>query len=227
MRAGCGALAALALALTGFSLPSLGQAGPVVQVDFSNPGLSPSHWTLIIHPDGSAHFHSERGNAPSATPQNSDSIRLVVPDQDRDLRLSAQFARHVFEAARNDKWFNVKCESHRKVAFQGWKRLSYSGPEGQGSCEFNYSNDEEIEALGDSMVSVANTILEGARLEMLLQHDRLGLDQEIEYIVEAQGEGRVQQICAIRGILARLADDPGVMERVRKRARLLLEKKEE
>jgi hypothetical protein len=81
--------------------------------------------------------------------------------------------------------------------------------------------------LGDSLVAVASTILEGARLEMLLQHDRLGLDKEMEYIIEAQGDGRLQQIFAIRGILTRLADDPGVMERVRKRARLLLDKAEE
>jgi len=32
----------------------------------------------------------------------------------------------------------------------------------------------------------------------------------------------VQQLCTIRGILGRLADDPQVMDRVRKRARTLL-----
>jgi hypothetical protein len=109
-----------------------------------------------------------------------------------------------------------------KVAFQGWKKLSYSGPDGEGGCAFNYSKDKEIQALGDSLVAVAGAILEGARLETLLQHDRLGLDQEMEYLVEATGDGRVQQICTIRGILERLADDPEVMERVRKRARVLL-----
>jgi hypothetical protein len=36
----------------------------------------------------------------------------------------------------------------------------------------------------------------------------------------------VQQIGAIRGILERLAGDEGVIERVRKRARLLLAKAE-
>jgi hypothetical protein len=45
--------------------------------------------------------------------------------------------------------------------------------------------------------------------------------------MEAQADGRLQEIGAIRGILVRLADDPGVMERVRKRARLLLEKAEQ
>jgi hypothetical protein len=36
----------------------------------------------------------------------------------------------------------------------------------------------------------------------------------------------VLQICTIRGILQRLAEDPGVMERVRKRARVLLARAE-
>jgi len=93
---------------------------------------------------------------------------------------------------------------------------------GKGSCTFNFSKDKEIEELGDRLVAVAGTIVEGARLEALLQHDPLGLDKETEYLVEAAGDGRAQEIGAIRGILQRLADDEGVMDRVRKRARVLL-----
>lgn len=215
-------LAVVAFALAAFALPSQGEAGPVIRVDYSNPSLTPSHWTLVIHPDGSGHFRSERGNPSSAASHASDPPQFVTPDQDRNVQLSAQFAERVFEAARKHNRFSVECESRMKVAFQGWKELSYSGPEGQGSCKFNYSKNQEIQALGDSMVAVATTILEGARLEMLLQHDRLGLDKELEFLTEAARDGRVRQICAIRGILERLADDPGVMERVRKRARLLL-----
>ena len=115
-----------------------------------------------------------------------------------------------------------KCESHLKVAFQGLKKISYSGPDGEGGCEFNYSTNKEIQDLGESLVAVGSTLIEGARLELLLQHDPLGLDKAIEYVVEATDDGRLQQICAIRGILERLEDDPHVLERVRKRARLLL-----
>jgi hypothetical protein len=203
--------------VTALSLPVRGETGPVLQVEYSNPGLSPSHWTLTIHPDGKGHFHSERGNAPAKDPQTIDA-----PNVDRDIQLSAGFAERVFQTVRDRKWLNVDCESHLKVAFQGWKKLSYSGPDGQGVCEFNYSRDKEIQTLGDSLVSVAGTILTGARLEMLLQHDPLGLDRETEYLVEAARDGRAQQICAIRSILVRLAEDPGVMDRVRKRARLLM-----
>jgi len=225
MRAGWLAVAGLFLA--SFGPRSLGQPVAMIEVEFSHPGLTPSHWTLVLHPDGSGHFRSDRGNATAEGSPRSSTPSLVTPDQDRDVQFSAQFVEHVFHAARKHKLFSEECESHMKVAFQGWKKLSYSGPDGEGSCKFNYSNDKEIQALGDSMVAAASTILEGARLEMLLQHDRLGLDKEMEYISEAQGDGRILQICAIRGILERLEADPAVMERVRKRARALLAKQEE
>jgi hypothetical protein len=41
-------------------------------------------------------------------------------------------------------------------------------------------------------------------------------------MVDAQKDGRLRQIGVIRDILERLADDPAVMDRVRKRARALL-----
>jgi hypothetical protein len=44
----------------------------------------------------------------------------------------------------------------------------------------------------------------------------------MEYLCDAAKDGRMSQICAIREILERLAGDDEVMERVRKRARILL-----
>jgi hypothetical protein len=109
-----------------------------------------------------------------------------------------------------------------KVAFQGLKRLSYSGPEGSGACEYNYSKDKEIEALGNSLMGVEYTIMSGARMEKLLQHDRLGLDQELDNLVSAAHEGNAVELGAIRETLTRIASDEQVMERVRRKARLLL-----
>ena len=209
------------LTAAAFALGARGQAGSpanaVVVADFSNPGISPSHWTLTLHRDGSGHFHSERGDPPPAAVQEMDA-----PNVDREIQLSADFVERVFQTAQRHNWFNEECESHLKVAFQGWKKLSYHGSEGQGACTFNYSQDKEIQALGDSVVGVAETVREGARLEMLLQHDRLGLDREMEYLTDGAKDGRMQQIGAIREILERLVEDPEVLDRVRKRARVLL-----
>jgi hypothetical protein len=215
----------LAIALAALALPLRGQVGgaaePLFQVDFSNPGLSPARWTLTLRPDGSGHFRSERGSATGEASSES-SQRIEAPDVDRDIQVSAEFAARVFQTVERKKLSGSACESRLKVAFQGWKKLSLSGPGSEWGCEFNYSQDKEIQTLGESLVSVAGTILEGARLELLLRHDRLGLYSEMEFLAEAAADGRAQQMGAIREVLERLADDPDVMERVRKQARALL-----
>jgi hypothetical protein len=210
-------IAWLALVSMLVSLPAPANSDAVVRMDFSNPGLYPAQWTLVLHPDGSGHFHAEGGNKPS------DENGMILPAKvDRDVNLSSDFTGHIFQTVHDKRFLSGKCESHLKVAFQGLKKISYSGPDGQGGCEFNYSSIKEIQELGESLVAVGSTIIEGARLELLLQHDPLGLDKAIQYVVEASDDGRLQQICTIRGILERLQDDPHVLERVRKRARLLL-----
>jgi hypothetical protein len=193
-------------------------AGPVIQVDYANSGQSPSQWTMTLRPDGTGHFRSQMGKM-----LDSDPHAFNTPAVDRDIQVTTEFAARVFDVARRHNRFNEPCEAHLKVAFQGWKTFTYSGPQGQGACTFNYSKDKEIQSLGESAEAVAETILEGARLELLLQHDRLGLDAEMEFLTDAAGDGRAQQICTIRGILERLAGDDEVLERVRKRAKALLE----
>jgi hypothetical protein len=215
MKALLVASAAAVLATT--ALGQAGSAAPTITAQFANPALNPSEWDLTIHPDGSAHFHSQAGH-----PASGDPPQIELPGIDRDVRLSGDFARRVFGAAGRHNWFNQECDSHMKIAFQGWKKLSYSGPEGSGACTFNYSKDKEIQELGDDLLAVAETILEGEKLEMLLLHDRLGLDHEIAVLSQAVGERQAQQVCAIRQTLEKLADDDQVLERVRKQARVLL-----
>lgn len=216
MRASWIVAAAFALSAQLYAAPA---TDPVVQIDFSNPELSPPQWTLVLHADGSGHFRSQMGSTPKASLKE-----IEAPNVDRDIQLSKEFAGRVFAAAQSHKWFDLPCESHLKVAFEGWKTFTYEGPLGRGSCTFNYSRDKELQSLGESMQAVSETILEGARLELLLQHDRLGLDQEMEFLTEAVQDGRAQQVCAIRDILERLAQDDDVLERVRKRARALLDR---
>jgi hypothetical protein len=212
MRAILPVIAALLLAW-----PAFGQQDPVVRFEFSNPGLYPAQWSLVLHPDGSGHFHAEGGTRSSGDPDTIQPGKI-----DTDVHLSSGFTDRIFKTVHDSRILHNKCESHLKVAFQGLKKISYSGPDTEGGCEFNYSSNKQIQELGDSLVGVGSTLVEGARLELLYQHDPLGLDKAIRYVVEATGDGRLQQICAIRGILERLEDDPKVMDRVRKQARMLL-----
>ncbi len=207
-----------ALLAAAFAQPAAADSGPVLRVDFSNQAMSPASWSLVLRQDGSAHFHSERGSAPL-----SSAYEMEPTTVDRDVWLSADFTARVFDTVRRHNLLrDGHCESHLKVAFQGWKKLSYTGPEGTGVCEFNYSKDKDIQGLGDSLVGVASTIVEGARVELLWQHDPLGLDHALESIQQGARDGRLQQVCAIRPLLEKLENDPAVMERVRRRAQSLL-----
>lgn len=211
-------MAAVLLLASGGAL-ARGQAGDAgtVTVDYENQGLSPARWSLELHRDGTGHFRSD-----GVKPRTTGMERMEAGGVNREISVRPEFAARVFRTAEHKRWFGVMCESRLKVAFQGWKTLSYTGPGGTGACTFNYSTDKEIQELGDELTSVATTILEGARLEMLLQHDRLGLDREMEFLVDAVHDGRAQQVMTIREILERLAGDESVLERVRKRARQLL-----
>ena len=202
-------------AFSGLAL--LGQQPAEFQIDFTNAQLAPSHWMLKFTADGNGQFDAEGGH-----PAKDDTNMIWAGDVHRPVQLSPAFAEQVFATARMRRFFAFPCESHMKVAFQGLKRLSYSGPDGSGACEYNYSKDKEIEALGNSLVGVEYTIMSGARMEKLLQHDRLGLDQELDNLVSAAHEGNAVEMGAIRETLTRIASDEQVMDRARRKARLLL-----
>jgi hypothetical protein len=188
-----------------------------IDVEFHNPNLSPQHWKLTFDDQGRGQFDAEAG--PAAL-QPKDEIALG--EIHRTVQLSPEFTAHVFTVARERKLFAFPCESHLKVAFQGAKRLTYTGPEGSGSCEFNYSKDKTVQQLGEELMAVENTILSGERLEKYLQHDRLGLDKQMEDLYASAQSHSAIEMCAIRDTLDKIASSDQVLERARRRARLLL-----
>lgn len=193
------------------------ESEPVFSARFENTQIAPSEWTLTLYPDGTGHFHADRANSTAPKPATIAPITV-----DRAIKLSPKFTAEIFRTVRQNDFLNIECASRMKVAFQGWKTLSYHGPDGAGSCRFNYSKNKQIEALAESLVAVASTLMEGAQLELLREHEPLGLDREMAFMVDAANDGRLRQMYAIRGILQRLETDPAVMERVRKQARKLL-----
>ena len=187
------------------------------QIEFTDAQLIPSHWKLVLHPDGSGYFDADGGK-----PSGQDANQILAGEVHRPVQLSAAFTEQVFSIARQRRLFAFPCESHMKVAFQGMKRLSYSGPEGSGACEYNYSKDKEIEQLGNSLLAVEFTILSGAKMEKLLQHDRLGLDRELDLLTTAAHEGNAAEMGTIDDTLTRIASDEQILERARRKARQLL-----
>jgi len=208
--------AIVALLLLG-AMAAPAQQPAMIDVEFTNAKLIPPHWHLTFNAEGNGQFEADAGQ-----PAAGDNYVILAGPLNRPVQLSQAFTGRVFTVARQRKLFAFPCESHMKVAQQGIKRLSYSGPEGTGACEYNYSKDKEIQSLGDSFIAVQTTLIYGARLEKMLQHDRLGLDMEIGNLANEAHQGTAIELGTIRETLTRIASDEQVMERVRKRARLLL-----
>ena len=199
------------------------QEHPEAQVRFhyENPQLQPAKYTFLINQDGSGRFHSEPSDSP---PPDTAGYNPLPQPQDRQVHLSQPIVDRIFATAHEQKLFAVECEEAKsKVAFQGKKQLSYRGPDGSGSCTFNWSKLVSIQKLTSVFESIAFTLEEGRRLAVEQKHDRLSVDAEMEQLVSAARDGRALEIENIRPELQAIIEDEAVLERARSRARMLLD----
>jgi hypothetical protein len=130
----------------------------------------------------------------------------------------------MFAGARKNKLFAISCDDGGKnIAFQGNKTLEYDGPEGKGSCTYNWSKNAQIDKLADQFEAIAATLDEGGKLQRQYEHGRLSLDSEMEILGQMVHDGRAIELENIAPILETLAGDEAVLQRVQRRARALLQ----
>ena len=190
--------------------------GAQIRFTYENPKLEPHKYLLVVGEDGSGNYHSE-GSASSADGQGMSPV-------DRPIHVSKAVRESMFAAARKDKFFAKGCEDGGKnIAFQGTKTLEYEGPDGQGSCIYNWSKNGQIGKLTDQFEAIAATLDEGSKLQRQYEHGRLSLDSEMEILEQMVREGRAIEIENIGPLLQTLVGDEAVLQRVQRRARTLLE----
>lgn len=120
---------------------------------------------------------------------------------------------------------NQRCETKLKnIAKTGKKTISFVlGPSSPRQCEFDYSDDQDLNAAAEAFQAIAETIRMGEQLKHSLRYDRLGLDAEMDSLVEAVKAGHAIEVQNIAPVLQSLVDDDRVMERVKRKAAHLLE----
>ncbi len=73
----------------------------------------------------------------------------------------------------------------------GRKTLRYSGPDGEGSCVYNFSENKNVVELTDLFQGIVRTLEVGRKLDFDHRFDRLGLDEE----TRRAGGGRGRRPC--------------------------------
>jgi hypothetical protein len=197
--------------------PPGAQTAAQIRFTYENPKLEPHKYVLVVGEDGSGNYHSE-GSGSSADGQSMASEPL-----DRPIHVSKAVRDSMFAAARKNKFFAKSCDDGGKnIAFQGTKTLEYQGPDGQGSCTYNWSKNGQIDKLTDQFEAIAATLDEGSKLQRQYEHGRLSLDSEMEILEQMVREERAIEIENITPLLQTLAGDEAVLQRVQRRARTLL-----
>ena len=202
--------------------PAVAAGSEKAQVGFQyeNQQLQPAKYSLVIYEDGSGQYHSEPGLTP---PADTPSYHPMAHPEDRPVQLTKATVDQLFGTARGQKYFAIGCEDTKnKVAFQGTKELTYKGPDGAGSCTYNWSKIAAIQKVTSTFESIALTLEIGRRLEVEHKHDRLALDAELGDLLSATKEGRALEIQTIQPVLEEIVNDEAVLERARSRARKLL-----
>ncbi len=204
--------------------PAASGAAPEMSFHFERPGLPVPEYQLVLRQDGTGSYEglempavSERATAAADT-----AARPGEPFR-QPVLVSPATVRRMFTLAQSLKQFNTTCASKAKnVADTGTKTLTYRGPEGAGSCTYNYSENKGVVQLTDLFFGIAETMDEGRRLDHLQRYDRLGLDSAIGFLAQEVTDGRALELGAIAPTLRSIAGDSELMQRVRLRASKLL-----
>jgi hypothetical protein len=213
----------LLVSLSGFAAASArAQTAARIVYTFSHPQLQPATYTITVDESGAGHFTSQPGSAPS-----DDSDGILPAPVDRSIVLDDALRADLFSYARSHAFFNSRCDrGQASLAFVGNKTLAYTGSDGHGTCAFVWAGDPVLQRLADQLNAVAFTVEVGRRLDVEVQHDRLGLDAELASLQDAVKERRASDLPNIANELQTIAGDPQVMDRARKRAQALLGRSE-
>jgi hypothetical protein len=192
---------------------------PEVSFQFERPGLPVPKFTVVVHEDGTGTYRGEEA------PVSGGPGTAVSPGRpiNRPITLSAANAQTIFKTARALDYFNLACASKAKnIADTGKKTLNYNGPDGHGSCQYNYSENKSVTQLTEMFQAIAFTMDEGRKLEFLHRYDRLGLYSEMDTFIHEIEEKRALEIGNIAPALTSIVADEALMQRVREKAARLL-----
>jgi hypothetical protein len=194
---------------------------PHVTFAFERKGLPVPKYQLTVNEDGTGLYQGE--SIVDAVGGYAESAERPPQPFTNPVTISQPTVTRIFKLSQQLNHFNKTCASKAKnIADTGTKTLSYSGPDGAGSCTYNYADIKEVQALTEIFQGIAETMDQGRRLDHLHRYDRLGLDDAITFFNQEVTEGRALEVGTIAASLRSIAADADLMVRVRSRASALL-----
>lgn len=189
---------------------------PTVGFSCDFPGSDPSHYGFSVSADGRTSYISD-GKL------NKDSN----PDEEpfrTDLTLSQPTVSHIFDLAKQAKYFEGNIDSKRKnVASTGAKTLFYKDAKKGRMANYDYSTLPAVQELTALFQNLSATLEFGRRLDYDERYQKLALDEELKHMENVAKMGGLAEVSMVAPVLQKIADDPAVINEVRARAQRLLQ----
>lgn len=187
----------------------------VITFQLERPGVPVPSYTFTVHEDGRGSYAATYPAAGYSTGPET----VTLP-----LHLRGATTAALFQKVRSTDHLRGGCESRAKnIANTGMKTLTYTGPDGTAGCTFNYTENKVVSSVTEMFLGMAYTLDSGRMLQRKQRFDHLGLDREMNLLVDGVRDGKALEVANIAPVLQSLADDTALMERVRSRAAKLLE----
>jgi hypothetical protein len=192
---------------------------PTVTFVYDHPEVAPNHFEITVDRSGKGSYVSHS----DPKPDDGESARLKDEDLQRTFSLSQRTLERIFDLAKTARYFDGEFDyTKSKIAFTGKKTLSYKDKKRGTSTTFNWSENQAIDELGSIFLGISSTLESGARLEHMLQHEKLALNSELASLEQSAKNRQTREIQLIAPVLQRIAAEDSVMTVARRRAERLL-----
>jgi hypothetical protein len=192
---------------------------PTITFVFDHPQVAPNHFEMVVDRSGKGSYVSHS----DPKPEDYESGRLKDEDLQRTFIVSPRTLDRIFDLAKAARYFDGEFDyTKSKIAFTGKKRLIYKDKMRSGSTTFNWSENQAIDELQNIFLGMSSTLESGARLEHMLQHEKLALNSELASLEQSAKNRQTREIQMIAPVLQQIAGDDSVMVVARRRAERLL-----
>jgi hypothetical protein len=175
----------------------------------------PQFYRIVVDENGQATYESQpRGteNQPAGEPYR---LRFIMSQPTRTK---------IFELARALNDFRGNFETRNKVAQTGKKTLTFEQGATENKTTLNFSDNQQMNELITLFQKMSTTFEVAQKLDYDMRFDKLGLDRELKTLVRLDKDNQLAELQVISPTLERIANDEGVMNIARQKARQLLER---
>ncbi len=218
-------LIAAVVCLVGLAVPSSAQNNldpgnmkasvPAVTFELSWKVADPQWYEITVDQNGDATYKSQphaKDNEPEGEPY---TLRFVMSQPTRT---------RIFQLASALKDFKGNFETRAKVAQTGQKTLTFRQGEQETKTTLNYSDNQQMNELISMFQKMSTTFEVAQKLDFDIRFDRLGLDRDLKSLDRLDADNQLMELQVIAPTLERIANDHGIMNIARQKAKRLLER---